>query len=1079
MKPAATTVRAPTRAHRWALGFVLLFAFGLRLQGINWPAYHPDEPVIARWLAHGEPDRAYAGGFFTLARPFRAMWRFLESARHRVEVFRGLTEAPVPPPPDYILMARFINLWLSVLTCLFVFHAAHVMTDSWRYSVLSAALMAFSQYHVEHSHYAETDIAMVFALAAALAAWLVFVRTERLRWFLAAGLALGFAGGTKFPIVALWPAFAIFPIIGKKPPHFSNVWKWRVFGPSLAALLLVLGFVWATPAVTDWREFWQSAAAENARVWRETALNMGPLAAHRFVRWAARLHDFGTWSFSLGAGWLVLWALSAPTLLAGNGRRYAVPLLLAPSLYLAYWIFRSPWVRTQEFVVFLPFAAVAAPWAAWLVWRRPSFTVRAVSLLACAISLAAAAARSIQTSSIFGWTDTRELASRWFALCAPSGAKFAKEKYADATAPEAQMVPIRMVARHSPEDWSNMGFDFVLRNGAEGDRGMVHPITGRRYPEFDEIYSRFLAQSELLKVFAPLPPPDTLTTFNSIRVELFGLPRYRTWPTVRHPLPQPAAIMRGARHTFFRVGRQLGPDTVLELTEDGVECAIGGPEGITAPLYAVLYTRERPAVVSLKGFGRSWRVRLEPYDARIITLLRPAWIPRLSHFEKIRARVLPQRNLYRIPCYLRIAFSRAEARRVAQEIGAVPPELAAWGSDSERGLQYIEQLEALANMPLTNFGVGPNSAWYYDRFARLRMTNDFAVEWLDEESGEPQPRSVSRAQLTFPAVRPSFAGTLEFVVRLKPAPDAKTSVNVTFFDGDGKSPLATTSLVCGAANPVTLHLAAGAPGELRLFAETEDPVIDRLEYAQFSWNIRDALTNEIVHFRLALAERRLCENKPDDAQAILSKLPPDLPPRCELRKRRMLLEIHRQRNDEKAAQDAAASLLELAPHHQAALSACAAGHPTAARAFPSTSAMASGEPIRFHRFVRLSNACLDQRSGSLRIWMQVTEDAPPPLAVRVYTRRHGRWKPGGKIALPFNRRPTPAAKGELFEVALPLPEPADLARIALAVESDVKWHAGRLAAAGFRDGIIPLSDVIRGSSPQAQDETERDRPQNR
>lgn len=1057
-----TTPRPATlsshRLPRILLWLVLAAALYLRLEGIRWPPYHPDEPVIAAWLRHGEPDRAYPGGFFTLAQPLRWAWEQWVDMQHRFVLFQNPSADPARPQPDYLLMARYINVLLGVLTCLAIYLAAKALTDSRAYAVLSAALLAFSQYHIEHSHYAETDIAMIFVLAVALALWLYFVRAQKVFWFFAAAFAMGFAGGTKFTLVTLWPAVLIFPIIGKKPDNFSNVWKWRLFGPFAAALLLAAGFAVATPAIFDWREFWAGVAAEAGRVYRETRLNMGPLADDAAVRLAARLHDFAVWSASLGLPWIILWAISIPVLFAPGSRRAWIALVVGPACYLAYWIFQSPWVRTQEYMVFLPFAALTAPWAAFYLWRNGQTTARAVAVLACTAACVGAASQGVRTASIFGWPDTRDLATRWLALCAPANTTYAAEKYAIASPPNGTAVPIRMVAHHEVSSLKQRGIDYVFRNGAQGDRGMVHPITGQRYPEFERAYSQFVAQSERLRVFGLLPPQETLTTFNSIRLEIYGLHRYAQWPTVTHPLPQPAYIARGERWTYFPIGRHLGPATVVELTPDETQCAVAGPDEPTSPVYAIVYTRERPAIVRLKGFGRRWTLRLAPYDARLIPLVRPVWRPRWAHIERISARVVPQRNVYRVPCYLQLAFSRAEARRILHDLNMTPSPDFGLGPDTQVNLRHIQRLENLVRLADTEFGVGPNSAWYYNQFARLRATNNIAVEWFEENSGS---EASARARIVFPILRSVAPATLTFdavIVRGEVPRGVKT--RIAFYEEMSGTPLAETNVILGTTNNITLSLPTGRAGELALTAEMEEPLLERIERAELRWDIHSVLRHESAELRLALAEQHVRQGRPDEALDVLAPLSADLSLEQELRRRRMLWDVWASKNAA-GAREAAHKLLELAPCHLGAIESLGTNDSEKAAILEGIRKVAElDQPVRFHRFLILRAAEADVERGELRMLFESTEDWPPPLVARLYTRRHGRWKaPGPDHAAKIR----PRAKGEWLAVTLPLPDFPPPDRVAFAIESDVRWHPGRLPAEGFADGIVPISELRRAA----------------
>lgn len=1034
---------------------ILLISSALRLRGIHWPQFHHDEQIIALWLARGEPDRAYAGGFFTLAKPFRWGWNTIRLLQHRFDQFRGLTEKLTPSPTDFILFARYFNVWLAACTCLLLYIAGKHLFGSHAYGLFSAALLALSQYHVEHSHYAETDIAMVFALSLALAAWIVSIATGRRRWFVLAALAGGFAGGTKFTLVSLWPAFLVFPMIGKFPGVFSNNWKTIGLGLFWTAALLIAGFTLATPSVTDWHEFWQSLAREGARVARETALNMGPLAADRYVRWSARLHDFARWSTSLGIAWLVLWAVSAPCFLAPSARRYIMPLVIAPLLFTVYWIFLSPWVRTQEFMVFIPFAALAAPWSAHLLHSTQKAFPRGLAWLACLVTLAQSSVKAIRVSSIFGWTDTRLSASQWIQNSGPD-ALFGEEKYVNVRARQGPAQPIRMVLHHKIQDLRDRGFDYVLRNGAEGDRGMVHPVTGRRYPEFEKQYGDFLLESERLRVFSPLPPCDTFTTFNSIRVELYGLHRFANWPALQAPLPQPARIVRDERTTLFPVGRHLGADTVMEVTRDGVTCGIGGPDELIGPVYAILYTRERPAEVIVNGLGAHHRVRLDPYDAAVLPLLRPAWKPRLSHFEIISARARPQKNIHRIPCYLRIAFSRAEARRILRELGIPISDTLGSTADWESSLAYVQRLELFERSSPQAFGVRDTSAWYYNQFARLYLTNGLSWTHGCAEGHENN----NTVQIFFPIVRPPFACQLDFELSVYPENALSSGhVDAEFIDPLTSVKLQRLGMTAGQLTRVTLNLPPATTTELDLLLHFTEPVRLELGKAELTWNIKDVIRYETEQAQITHAEWLTRKGNADDARAYLAALRPPCLFVNQLRVAQLRFEATRIESEHEK-HSAAKTLLAVAPNHLEALSYLAITDAAAREKLAVLTNAPANAVLHFGRFLTVRGGAFDNEKSAITFAVDVEQNAPPPLAIRLYQRRHGRWKSLEKTTIkPMDRRLL--AAGERLLVKVPVGHSADPACLGFAVETDVRWQPGRLPVRGYADGIVPIQRLLQ------------------
>lgn len=1042
----------------WLLGAVFATALALRLQGINWPKFHPDEHPIGDWIAKGEPGRVYPGGFFVMIRPARAAWEAWEGLVHRVACFRGLTDRQTPPPPDYILMGRLFNAWIGALTCLFVYLAASNIAGSKNAGLAGAALFAFAQYHVEHCHYAETDIAMVFALAVALWLWTQFIRSHRAPWFVAAALAAGFAAGTKFTLVVLLPPLLVYCLV-----HGFTAAPRRRFaratGFLLAGLLLfAAGFVIATPEVTDWSEFAAGLAHEKARVYQETAANMGILAGDTQVRLAARVSDLFNWSLSLGYGWLALWLISLPCVFLREFRRYWIPAVLAPLFYTVYWIFQSPWVRTQEFLNYLPFAAAVAPLAVLIVWRTGRAPARALAALALLVALVGGAIRGMQVASIFGWKDTRLLAGRWLQRHEPDAAVFAREKYADAPV-LGRSIPVGMVARFGLAWLREQGADFAIRNGAAGGRGMIHPVTGLRYPHFEAVYQEFLAGSEHLCNWSLLPPAETLTTFNSIHLDLYGLRRNATRPSFDGVLPQHALVSREGRETFFPVGRHLGSATALLVDKHGVTCAVGGPGALRRPVYAILYTRERPAEIHLKGFGRRARVRLAPYDAAVVPLSRPWWAPRLGHVEKIAARATPVENITYIPCYLRVAFSEEEAAYVLDEMGyrhtlRRAPDLAP------------EDLRQFRQMEDTAFAYRGVSAWYYNRFARLRLPADElnGLSVTLYPTGE-SPASGFEGVFELPVERAASLFKLRFETAIEPLRGAEgPDADIVFVEAASGATLGGLRL--GTANGeyytgCELMIPPGHAGPLRILVRAPDAMTVRFRNVELEWDINDALDGEIARVAIARATRELAAERPNEALHALAPVIGD--PAYELVRKRLTLEAMRASPDASESQrvEAAETLLDAAPDHYDALETLAdAGRANAAARAVRLTPL-SGRETAFGPFLRVIGFSWDEASRVASCIVEVTRDNPPPLALRLLARRRGRWKPLEKRAICERKV---IAAGERFAIEIPLnydkADASDLRSLALAVESDVRWHPGRLPVEGNADGVVTFSELV-------------------
>ena len=88
------------------------------------------------------------------------------------------------------MVARWFIVWAGTLVCLAGYLLVRRITCSPWAGVFGAALLGLAQYPVEHSHYGETDIAMLLTLTTTL--WLIAVtaQTRRRLVFMLAALGI-------------------------------------------------------------------------------------------------------------------------------------------------------------------------------------------------------------------------------------------------------------------------------------------------------------------------------------------------------------------------------------------------------------------------------------------------------------------------------------------------------------------------------------------------------------------------------------------------------------------------------------------------------------------------------------------------------------------------------------------------------------------------------------------------------------------------------------------------------------------------------------------------------------------------
>ncbi|MDP2990707.1 MAG: hypothetical protein Q8O57_09115, partial [Kiritimatiellota bacterium] len=416
--------------------------------------------------------------------------------------------------------------------------------------------------------------------------WLIAVTadTRRRLVFVLAALAGGFAAGTKFTLFLLLPVILALSVTFD-PWALSLRSCARAGGLVLAGLVcFLLGFLLAMPEAADVGWFLNGLAYEKARVFSETALNLGPLRGDPQVKYMLHAREFLEYLNTLGWGWLALAIVGLPCLALRAFRRFWLVTLLFPGLFLIYWIYQAPWVRSQEFMAFLPGFAVLAALPLIMLWRSGPGVRRLAILVLAVVALMTNGINGCRTASLFGWTDTRLLAKQWLQTYMPTQRTVAAENYADPAWADTGRLPvcINKVEQTGSAFLLAQDTDYLLRTASNAGRGLRNPLTDTLYPAPQKLFDEFIRNSERLRAWAPLPPQG-LATFVSPAIELYGLKIYSRAHKINLELPQPLWLnnffnSEKGRQTFFPVGHKLGAATGILLDCLPRTIAIGGPE---------------------------------------------------------------------------------------------------------------------------------------------------------------------------------------------------------------------------------------------------------------------------------------------------------------------------------------------------------------------------------------------------------------------------------------------------------------------------------------------------------------------
>ena len=1110
-------------------------AFALRARGLYWPRLHPDEPVIGAWIEKSAGrayvrERVYPNGFFVLARPAALIARAAGALRNRGLYFTGAADRVMPARPDGVMLGRWLSALAGALVCVPVFLlAARASGSAWA-GLFAAALAGAARYPVEHSHYAETDMGALLALACSL--WLLTAASDspRRRWIYLAALCSGFAAGTKFTLGILLPVVALAALFS--PWHGPRPVAGRLGRAGLAGLLFAAGFAAANPAVfLDWPWFWGSMALEQKRVFAETALNLGPLASDHAVKYIHHLNELGAYAGSLGTPWLILAAVGAACLAGRAARRYWPALLAFPAAFMLYWVFAAPWVRSQEFLFFIPSLAALAAIPVALLWRaRNAAAVSAapggawaapgMALLFAVSALASAGQGGWRAAAVFGWRDTRLLAHDWLAARVPLACTLAAESYAEAAccATRHEPVQIRKAEAQGLEFMRGQGADYLLRSASVSGRGLRNPLTGELYPDYARNLGEFMSGSELLRAWAPLPP-QAYTTFASPALELYGLKRFKPEVVLALEPGQPALIGNAdqnpaGRQTFFPVGRGLGCADCLLVDRFERSIAVGGPAAPRAPVYLVLTTAERPAVVHYRMRGKSGKAALAPHDAAAVPLGRRGWGAR--PFEVVTLRAEPAEDVVHIPCYARVAFSVSELARMFMDAGREDrlPEYFA-SEDLERELPPAEAfvlasrlgnesaagrlapaaaaarsaLAGCAGLKPSEISVNEVNGFYYDEFARARLQEPFdfacvnpaeeergggrlsaAVRTFDLEPAENAPDGPGqpipyRQALTLPALLTRGSCTLAGEVMLRPAgAGAERDMELSVKDSWGVE--SRLVLQPGEWSGFSVQLRADRAIQPRLEFSSPLPGQVRLKNMELRWSLSNTLASAAADLDLALAWNDMRRGDRTSAAARLASMPSQETPALDAERLAMRF-MCAAGLDSESAVAAARGLLAVSPRHYAALAALADAD-GAARASAKRLEGNLSQPVLFAPWLSLEGFAFNRAEREVRCVFESQRSGAPGLAVCLWIKRRGEWRRKQFQAISPGRI---LNRGERVELTVRLNDRFDPAAgpddLALGLETDAEWHPGAINPAGERDAVIPFSRLIArvGAAP--------------
>lgn len=1079
------------------LACVFLAALGLRLGGSQWPQLHPDEGTIAGWLTdsleHGYVEkRVYPNGFFVLAKPVWVMRSMVSDGANAWRYWTGESDQKTDPAGDRVLFLRQFNAWLGALTCLLVFGLAHRITRSTAAGLTAALLLAFSPQFIEHAHYAETDVAMMFALTLALWLW---ARTVDLRTgasLLLASAATGFAAGTKFTL------FCLVLFIPLHAAFFTPEWPRRGRAARVSVwlgfsiLACVAGFALSNVAVVDDLGWWLAGLRQGAAaVYHETRVNMGQAFGDAWGQTIKHLRLMATEFRGMGMGWAVLAAVGFALAPARLWRRHGLTLWVFPAVFVYYLLRVAPWIRPQEVMTLQPVLAVAAAVAVTGLWQaacRPSRWVRAAVVAAVVLAVAWTAVLGARRLSHFTWIEPRLAAKNWMSRHLPVGRATAHEQY---TYPvyrvmEGERRGIGKIEQFASDAVMEKGCDYVLRNDHATGRGFRDPRTGKLFAGYQRQFDAFCRDTPLLRAWAPMGGTAACDAqFCGSHIQVRGTVKPPPGPDLPLPVFQPLLAANEGRETFFPVGQDLGCVMGVEVDKYPREIAIGGPLAEGDPVYLVLNTLERSTTVIVEQRGRNQTVALHPYDVAVVRLTPSAVWPRLSEFHRIVLHTERVKHVNYVPCYARVVSGDRQLAAACLQLGrpdraaAVPglldsPTVAAYlvavreerWADADRLRPLAEESASVLGDYLegsrSDVSVGGIAAFYRGEFARCRLQTPLQI-------AELTLRPESAAATSVIGGKWSAASVLRFPLRL-PAGPYQLCMKAVARDNPGKGKISITDMtgrliasldsegIGRDSGELVIPMTVGSETMpvLKWSADTKTTIL--LRDIELRWNERDVLAALADRISEALARHDLARGRSREALAWSAKGPYAPAAAGAFRS----LTFDALRAGEGAAFSgtvaAARAVLVDAPRHYEALTCLAASDPPCAEA--ARPLAGNRPPVLFGGKLAIVGVRSLKTECAAEVVVESLTDDLPALGIALCRRAGREWKRVGFSSLGPERTLRRGERARLVVRAQNLRDisaafPKDMA---VAVESDVEFFPGRLASDGLPGGILPLAE---------------------
>ncbi len=397
---------------RVALAAILGGALAIRLYGLRHGLpfiYHSDESQHFTRYAVEMFDGSLNPHYFQNPSDYT----YLVHLALRLRGFDDIATQYLVDPSDIYETARLVAVALALLGVAAVYAVGRRLWGTFE-GVVAAAVLAFAVLPVAYSRYAVTDVGVFLPMAATLYATVKIHEDGRRRYYVLAGLGLGFIVGFKYTAgLVVVPMLVAAILSARSRQSIREV----VIGVALAGGLAVAVFALTNPYfLLDIDE-----AVDELRSQRFAAGDPKPGQVQESP------YGFYLSSLTWGLGWGALFAAAAGLVWElHRNRTRAILLALFPLVLFVYLGFDAEryfarWLLPTYPVLAL-FAGVAISALARAVSSRRVVQAIAVGVVT-AVSLAQPIVTNIHTGSVVRKDDTRELARNHMLAKLPPGTR--------------------------------------------------------------------------------------------------------------------------------------------------------------------------------------------------------------------------------------------------------------------------------------------------------------------------------------------------------------------------------------------------------------------------------------------------------------------------------------------------------------------------------------------------------------------------------------------------------------------------------------------------------------------------------